>query len=201
MLTEPVSPESFEPLEFWDEHKTKILIYAALLIVVLGGYGIVQLVHQRRAAEAEGLYAKATSAADFRDILHAYPGTVIGGNAALEYADKLRGEKKFDEAIKVLTDFRTQFPDHPLMSGAWTSLATTYEMQGKLDQALDGYQQVISKFPGSYTTPLAMMAEGHIYAAQGKKDDARRVYQDIMARYAESGYARDAMRELQFLRK
>jgi TolA-binding protein len=201
MLTEPVSPESFEPLEFWDEHKTKILIYAAVLIVVLGGYGLVQLVHHRRVAEAERLYASATSVADFQNIVQKFSGTQVGGNAALELADKLRAEGKYDESIKVLTDFRTTYRDHPLLNAAWASLAATYELQGKLDQALDTYQQVISKFPNAYTTPLAMLAEGHVYRTLGKKDDARRTYQDIVARHPETAFAREAMRETQFLGK
>lgn len=201
MPTDPVYPESLEPMEFWDEHKTKILIYGGLLIIVLAGYGIFALTSYQKRTAAAAAYAEATTAANFQQVARDYSGTVTAGNADLRLADKLRDEKKYDEALGTLRDFIAKSPEHPLASGAWTSLASTYELQGKVDEAIDAYQQAATKFPSAYTTPLAMNSQARLLAQKGKKEEAQRLYQDVAARYPESVFAREAMRELRFLKR
>jgi len=201
MSTEPVSPEVFEPLVFWVEHKQKILTYATIVVIAIGGYGIYEFSTEQKAAESQALFASADSVTDFQNVLKKYPGTRVGGNAALELADKLRQDKKYDEAVATLKEFIAKYPQHPLLAGAWASLASTYEMQGKLDEAFDAYQTTASKFPDAFTTPIAMMAQARISAQKGKKDDARKMYQDVAARYQESVFGREAMREQRLLKK
>jgi len=201
MSTEPVSPEVFESPEFWEEHKNKILIYGAVILLALGGYGIYALTSQRKTAAAETAYAQAATAAEFQAVTHDYAGTTAAGNAALQLADKLRSEKKYDEAAAAARDFIAKYPDHPLIGGAWVSLATTYELQGKLDEALSTYQEAAVKYPEAYSTPLAMNSQARILTQQGKKEDAKRIYQDVVARYPQSLFAHEAMRELRFLKR
>ena len=201
MPTEPVSSDSsIELTVFWIENKKKILTYATVLAAALAFYGLYALYVQQRTNAAQELYAKATSEADLRAVMQKYGSTRLAGDAALQLADKLRGEKKYDEAATVLQEFVKKYPQHPLISGAWVSLATTYELQNKLDQAYDTYQQVATKYPEAYTTPIAMLAQGRINVARNKKDAAKAIYQDVAARFPESIYAREAMRELRFLK-
>ncbi len=201
MPLEPSASDFFESPDFWDEHKNKIIAYAILVVLALGGYGVYAIVTQRKTAEAQSLYAQAKTVADLQTVVHDYAGTRVAGDAALELADKLRAEKKYDEAVTVLRDFIAKYPEHPLLSGAWTSLAATYELQGKLDEALDAYQQVASKYPEAYTTPIAMASQARILSQKGKKDEARNIYQNIVAQYHDSIFAREAMRELRFLKQ
>ncbi|MEI6351678.1 MAG: tetratricopeptide repeat protein [Verrucomicrobiota bacterium] len=200
MPTEPVSDSSIELTVFWIEHKKKILTYVAVIAAALACYGLYAFFVQQRTAAAQDLFAKASSDADLQAVISKFSGTRIAGNAALELADKLRSEKKYDEAVVVLRNFIEKYPKHPLASGAWTSLAATYELQGKPDEALDTYQQALSKYPDDYTAPLAMMSQARIKVAQNKKEEARRLYQDVTARFPDSPFAREAMRELRFLK-
>ena len=201
MSTETVAPESFDLLVFWYHNRRKILIYVGVLAAALAGYGIFEIAAMQRKAASEALFAKAVTVADFRSVMSAYPGTRVAGDAALKIADKLREEKKFDEAEATLQQFINKHPEHPLAAGAWASLAATYELQGNLDKALDLYQQTASKYSSAYVAPVAMLAQGRIYLQKGKKDDARRIFQDVQARYQDTLFANEARRELRFMTK
>ena len=200
MPTEPVSDSSIELTVFWIEHKKKILTYVAVIAAALACYGLFAFITQQRNNAAQDLFAKAGSADDLRAVIAKYGGTRIAGNAALQLADKLRSEKKYDEAVTTLRNFIDNYSAHPLISGAWASLAATYELQGKQDQALDTYQQVVVKYPEAYTAPLAMMAQARINLAKNKKEEAKRLYMDVNARFPDSLFGREATRELRFLK-
>lgn len=201
MPTDPAETVHLSPIEIWYMYKTKILTYAGVIAAALLIFAAYQLHDYVRTSGSQELYQKAETVADFEAIIKKYPGTTIAGNAALRLADKLREEKKYDEAITVLRNFVEKYPAHPLAAGGWTSLGATYELQGKLDEALQANNSAISKYPDAYTTPIAMMAQARINLLQGKKDEARRIYQDVAARFGQSVYAREAMRELHFIRK
>ena len=201
MPTDPAETVHLQPIEIWYMYKTKILTYAAIIAAVLIVMGTYQFHDYMVTIGSQDLYQKAGTAAEFQAVIKKYPGTVAAGNAALRLADKLREEKKYDEAIAVLRSFTEKYPAHPLAAGGWLSLASTYEAQGKLDEALEVNASTISKYPDAYTTPIAMMAQARIYLDKGKKDDARRLYQDVTARFSESVYAREAFRQLHFIKK
>jgi len=201
MSTETVPPADFESSEFWEQNKNKVIIYAGAVVAALAAYGLFQYSTLKKAADSQALYAKATTAADYENVIKTYPSSVVAGNAQLQLADQQRSEGKYDESIATLRDFIAKHPKHPLIAGAWTSLGSTYEAQGKKDEALDAYQQGATKYPNGYTTPIAMLGEARIYNLQGKKEDARRVYEDIIARFPDSVGSHEAMRELRFIKK
>ncbi len=201
MSTEPASPDLFESADFWEENKTKILLYGSVLVLALASFGVYEFQRQSKAASSQAAYAQASTETELKAVAKDFAGTPSAGDATLQLADKLREEKKYDEAVTVLRDFIAKYPEHPLIAGGWTSLAATYELQGKQDEALEAYQQTASKFPTTYAAPVAMNAQARLLAAKGNKDAASRMYEDVVARYPESIYAREAMREMRFLKR
>ena len=201
MPTDPAPTVHLNPLEIWYMYRAKILTYGGIVLAALVIFAAYQIYDYRRTTQSQALYEKAQTPADFQAVIDQYPGTTAAGNAALRAADKLRAEKKYDEAVAVLRHFIDKYPTHPFAAGGWISLASTYEMQGKLDQALEANTSAISKYPDAYTTPLAMLAQARISLQQGKKADARRIYQDVAGRFQQSIYAREAIRELHFIQK
>ena len=191
----------YEPHLFWMEHKQKIMFYGALLVVALVAFGVYQFTTERKLAEAQNLFAQAKSADDYRRIIQTFPRSVSAGNAQLLLAAQLRADKKFDEAVSTLSALIDQSPEHPLIGGAWLSLAGTLEDQGKTDEALDMYQQVASKFGDSYAAPLALMAQANLLRSKGKIDEAKQAYERVISQFADSLSSRQAMRDLQLLRK
>lgn len=197
-----ITPEpGFEPHLFWEEHKSKILLYAGLLLAALVIFGIYQYSSQRKKSEAQNLFAQAKTPDDYRKIIERFPRSAPAANAQLLLADQLRTDKKFDEAIATLRALIDQSPEYPLLSGAWLSLADTLEQQGKTDEAMDMYQQVASKFSDTYAAPLAIMAQANLLKSKGKIDEAKQSYERVLSQFPDSLCARQAMQLSQLLRK
>jgi TolA-binding protein len=204
--TNEVTPEAvpargFDPIAFWIEHKSKVLLYGGLLVAALAGCGFYEISAERAQAEARRVFAEAKSADDFRKVVQQFPKTVVAGDARLILAGQLREEKKYDEALAILRAFVADSQQHPLISSAWLSLGETLEASGKADEALDIYQQTATKFPDSYAAPMSMTSRAKLLQSQGKIEEAKRTYESVMSQYPESIFSQEAKRDLQFLKK
>ncbi len=173
----------------------------ALFIGALVIYGASEYLRQRRETSAEQGYARAQSATDFQKVASDFAGTVPGGNAELMLADRLRAEGKLEESSRILHTFLEKYPEHPLISGAWTSLAGNLELLGKMDEALTTYQKVSTAYANSFSAPLSLMAQARILAQQGKIEEARRLYEQVMTQYQNNIVAQRAAQELRLLKK
>ncbi len=191
----------FEPQIFWDAHKSKIIVYGALLIGALLIFSIYQYTTSQRLEASGTLFAQAKTAADYQAVIDKYPHTISAGNASLLLAKVLRDEKKYDEAVATLRKFTQDFPDHPLVSTGWLSLAETLEVQGKTAEADSTFQQVTAKFPDSYSAPIAALEEANSLRIRGKNEEARVAYENILTQYRESYCAQEATRDLRLLHK
>ena len=146
VVTSPPAEAGFDPFVFWIQHKSKIVLFAALFVVAFGAYATSEHLRHKRAAEAEASLAAAKSADDYRKLISEYAGTASAGDAHLLLAEKLRAEGKYDESSATLHSFIEKYPEHPLLSGAWTSLAANLEAQGKADEALSTYQKISTAY-------------------------------------------------------
>jgi predicted negative regulator of RcsB-dependent stress response len=206
--SEPESPEEeeeiiaagFDPLLFWDQYRSTILIVGALVLLGLAGFGFYEYNVTQKAAAASSALAEAASADDYRAVMTNYAGAPAAGNAAILLAGKLRDDKKYDEALDTLRTFLDKYPNHPLADAADLSIAETLEEQGKTDDALTQYQEVAAKYPDSFTAPIATIDQANILQGQGKINDARRLYQSFSTQFPNSAFSREAMGEMQLMR-
>ena len=199
--SDDIPQPGFDPIAFWLEHKTKVIIYAVLLGVVAVGFAWYQISTQRALADARQAMEKASADNDYRQVIQKFPHSVAAGNASLVLAEKLRDAKNYDEAIKVLQAMIDGGQKHPLIDGAWLSLASTYTAAGKTDLALDTYRQIATKFADRYSAPLALFSIAEILKAQGKLDDAKIAYENVKSQFPESYFAAEALLKLQQLKK
>lgn len=199
--SEIVPPTGFDPFAFWMRHKNKIIAYAALSLLASLAFAAWKITNLRKLAEARQLFAQADTEEDYRQIARKFPRTVPAGNATLLLAEKLRGAKKYDEAIVALRTMIDQYPDYPFIDGAWLSLAATLEAQGKTDEALSAYQQVVSNYPDRSSAPQALLAQAEILKSKGKADDAKRAFENVKSQFPDSYFAQEAMQELQLMKK
>jgi TolA-binding protein len=199
--TTPPADPGFDPLVFWIQHKSKILILSALFVVALAAYAVSEVVRTKRAAAAETAFANAHTEDEFRKVIADYSGTAPAGNAYLLLAEKLRSEGKLDESSTALHAFIDKYPEHPLLSGAWTSLAANLEAQGKVDEALAAYQKISTAFANSFSAPLALISQGRLLVQKGKPEDARRIYEQVIAQYQDNLAAQLAAEEVRKLKK
>jgi TolA-binding protein len=199
--TTPPADSEFDPLVFWIQHKTKILMLILVLLVGFGTFGISEWVRTNKEEGAKALFASANSLEGYRKVIAEYPGTTPAASAYLLVAEKLREQGKYDESTKELQTFLQKFPQHQLVSGAWTSIAANQEAQGKVDEALSTYQKVSTGYANSFSAPLALMAQARILQAKGKTEDARRIYEQVMTQYRDNFAAQQAAMEVRKLKK
>ena len=197
----PAASEGFDPYEFWILHKTRIIAFAGLLAVALGGYGLFSLQQSRTSDAAKAAYAKAKTADDFRKVASEYASLPTGGNAQLSLASLLREEGKLDEANTTLRAFIDRNPQHLMLAGAWLALAENAETAGKVDEGLAGYQKVLTTFPSSFAAPLALLGQARLQKTKGQNDLAKRSYEQVIAQYQGTPFHMEAQRELATLNK
>lgn len=197
---ENVVSTEFDPFEYWDRHKTKILLFGTLIIVALALSAFYRIHTHRQQAESQQLYGQAKDADGYQKVITQFPDSLVAANSRLLLAADQRKAGKFAEAMATLNEFIKVSPEHPLIAGAWVSLAETQAAAGQADNALATYQKVTTQFPKSYAAPLAQAGEAALLKRQGKSAEARQAYETLMSQYPESFYARQAEQELQFLR-
>lgn len=197
-----VTPEpGFDPLAFWILHRTKIMLFTGLFIVAAAAYGFSEWTRARALAGAQELLAAAKTGDDYRKVIAEFPATNAAGNAHLFLAEQLRKEGKLDESTALLRNFTEKYPEHPLLSGGWTSLAANLEAQGKADEALTIYQKVSTSYSASFSAPIALMAQARLLKAKGKNEEAGRIYEQVISRYDKSIIAEQAAEENKQLKK
>lgn len=191
----------FDPLVFWVQHRQKVVAFAGLFAAALLIYFASEFLRTKKLAAAGRALAEAKDDASLRQVATSYAGTAAAGNADLLLADNLRKASKLDEAVTTLRAFIDKYPDHPLISGGWTSLAATQEMQGKQDEALSTYQKVSTTFATSFSAPVALLGQARIFKEKGKTDEARRLFDQVINQFPDSMFSQQAARESQQLKK
>lgn len=202
----PFDPDSipqtgFDPIAFWLAHKTKVIIYSAVIIIAIVAYAYHEISAERETEQSREALAQAGSEDDYRQVIQKFPHAVAAGDASLLLAEKLRDAKKYDDATAVLQAMIDTNPDHPLIDGAWLSLASTYNAEGKPDQAVDTYKQISTKFADRYSAPMALYSVAEILKSEGKLDDAKIAYENVKSQFPESYFASEAIQKLQLLKK
>lgn len=198
---EIIPEHGFDPMVFWEQHKSKIVLYTAIVAAVVLIFGVYQMGEQRKIAKAQELFSQAKTEAQFRNVIQTYPNSTEAGNARILMGEQLRFAKKYDESAAVLREFIAMNASHPLADGAYLSLGETLEAQGKTAEALDTYQQIISQFSDRYSAPVAQMARANIFRTQGKTDEAKRAYENVQAQFPDSFFARQAVEEAKLLNR
>ncbi len=198
--TPPIDP-GFDPLAFWIQHRTKIILFTGIFLVAVASYGVSEWTRAKTLEGAQQLLSGAKTADDYRKVIAEYPATNAAGNAHLFLAEQLRKDGKLDESSALLRTFTEKYPEYPLLSGAWTSLAANLEAQGKADEALATYQKVSTSYGASFSAPIALMAQARLLKAKGKTEEAGRIYEQIIARYPENIVSQQAAQENRQLKK
>jgi predicted negative regulator of RcsB-dependent stress response len=197
----PAQPAGFDPLVFWVQHRQKVMIFTGIFLVALLIYFVSEFAQMKKLERGGRALSEAKDDAGWRKVIADFPGTAAAGDAHLLLAENLRKEGKLDEAATTLRAFIDKYPNHQLISGAWTSLAGTQEAQGKKDEALSTYQKVSTSFATSFSAPVALLGQARIFKEKGKTDEARRLYEQLINQSSDSLFARQAMQESQQLKK
>jgi len=195
-MAEPSQPiSSFDPEVFWALHKQKIVLGAALAVLVLVCGSIYFGLQAIQTQGAERAYSAAQSVEAWQAVIREYPNSVAAGNAYLRIGVKLREDGKYSESDSTYDTFVRRFPKHPLVVNGYMGLAANAESEKNPDKALEYWKQVATLFGNSFQAPMALLNEARIITAKGQLKEAQALYESIVQRFPESTAAGIASRE------
>ena len=186
---------SFDPEVFWALHKQKIVLGAALAVLVLLCGSIYFGLQVIQTQNAEKAYSAAQSIEAWQAVIRQYPNSVAAGNAYLRIGAKLREDGKYSESDSNYETFIRRFPKHPLAVNGYMGLAANAESEKNPAKALEYWRQVATLFGNSFQAPMALFHEARITAAKGQLKEAQALYESIVQRFPESTVAGIASHE------
>ncbi len=195
----PAPPQEFDLLAFWIQYRSTIMKVVAFLLLAIAGWAVWQVMELRKRAGSEGALSEAKTEEQLRKVIADWAGTPAAGTAHILLGAQLRDAGKFDESAKVLREFADKNTGHPLQVGALSSLGTTLEFAGKLDEASATYQRIISTYPTSAYAPQSMLGQARIYKVQNKPEEIRRILGALQQQFANSPYEKEATAILEVL--
>ncbi len=137
-------------------------------------------------------------------LLHFIKENQAGYTGALrEYARAalLERQKKFSEAIPVLSSVVQAFADAPLVENALIKKAELSIVVGQNNEALISYQKLLSDCPKSIFRDKAQFGIGEVYQFQLKdKEKAIHAYEELLASYPNSLLIEQARKRIRELR-
>ncbi len=194
--------------EFLKENLKSIIISAAIVILVVGGFAFYQHQQQRAQAEAFLKYIQAvekyqeaesnwldaddtekpfeTAATQLQTIFQRYPRTSVADKARYNYAKARYYEGDYDGAI---IHFQAVVNEHQpenqiLALYAQKAIGSCYEQKGEYQKALEAYTPGEDKLPQiamrDYASSDFLLSQAGCYEKLGDFNNALAIYKDII---------------------
>ena len=187
----------------WIEvNKKKLLIGTGVMAVAIAAYSIYQWYHKEAEAEATAALHKIQTPASkpetspgaqaFLQVATAHPGTSAGTQAALLGAEALFRETKFADAKTQFESFLRTYPDHPMAHAAAFGIAACLDAMDKTNEALTGYQDVVTRYPGSVVSSQAKLGMARVYQSKGDLAQTLKIYEELARPTAASAWGAEA---------
>jgi TolA-binding protein len=194
-------PRIVEDPASWLERNRAVVavaLVAVLLAAVGGGWWWQQLA--AREAEAERLFADASTPADWKTLVERYPKTSPAPLALLQLASEARQRGALEESLDWTEQFLKAHPRHALRPAAELSRAMLWEALGKTAEARAAYESMRNARPTHPMAGAASVGLARLLLAEGNKTAARQVLSEFVAGDRDgSAFAAEANRMLRTL--
>lgn len=174
--------------QFMDNHQTKIIIAAILAAIGVVAYVINDGLAEADANDAGAALLSAQAPNDYQEVIKTWPESNAAASARLLLADAQWPDSQPD-SIATLEEFINNYPAHPSIGTAKTSLGLRLLDQGKTEQAREILTEVAESDSYSYIAPMASIALGDIAKAAGQTADASEWYEKAQLDSAGHGNA------------
>jgi predicted negative regulator of RcsB-dependent stress response len=188
------------PASWLESNRTVVAaaLVAVLLAAVGGGWWWQQ--HAAREAEAERLFADATTPADWKALVERHPKTSPAPLALMQLASEARERGALEESLDWTEQFLKAHPRHALRPAAELSRAMLWEALGKTAEARAAYEGIRGARPAHPMTGAASVGLARVLLAEGNKTAARQVLSEFVAGDRDgSAFAAEANRMLRTL--
>jgi len=180
-------PSAFE--SFLDRNQKGMVVAGVVLALAGGAWIVTKGLKQSRANAAGEELGNAESLAEFQDVVKKHAGTPAAGSAAILISEKQWEAGEQDTAIETLRKFIADSPEHPAIPSAKASLATRLMQQGKSDEAITIFKELVGNPAAKYIAPYALVSIGDIDKAAGRLQDAEASYKRVAEEFKGSPFA------------
>ena len=150
---------------------------------------------QAEQQQAQGDHAGASRS--FLRAAEAAPGSPVQPVARYDAAAGLLEQEQWDEAARVLGQFRKEHPAHALQTEVTRKLAYAHVQAGRALDAAGEYEALAEVHDDSEIRREALLQAADLYRQAGHSDDAVMVLERYLARYPQPvGEAMEAMQQL-----
>lgn len=175
-------PSAFEA--FLDAHQKKLIIVGILAIIGLIAYVIVDGLGKISQKNAAADVAAARTVPDYEKAAEKHPDENAGGSALMLKAQLQWRDQQQEDAIKTLEEVVSNYPEHPALDSALSSLGSYQQQLGNIDEARKHFEAA-SALEGP-TSSLSLLALGDIASQAGETEKAREIYNSIITKYSTS---------------
>jgi predicted negative regulator of RcsB-dependent stress response len=180
----------------------RVVVYPLLaaLVIVVGGFGYYyNLQYQREQLEttARAALVAAKTPEEMVKVADQYPHADQATLALLGAADASFAKRDYAAAIQ---DYQriisTASTDPMLRDTAQIGLASAFEANKKIDDAIKAYLEVASRGAQSPYAPFAYAAAARLYDEKGDKDNERKTLHDAASLDPNSSFVKEAQSKL-----
>jgi predicted negative regulator of RcsB-dependent stress response len=183
----------------------RLIVYPILaaLVVVVGGFGYYYyLQYQREQLEAAAHIAlvAAKTPEEMVKVADQFPGADQATLALLGAADGFFAKRDYAAAIQNYSRIIQTVTTNPeLRDSAQLGLASTFEANGKIDDAINADLVVAQEGAKSPYAPYACNAAARLYEQRGDKDNERKILIEAASLDADSPSVKEAQNKLKEL--
>lgn len=115
----------------------------------------------------------------------------------MAYNDYLKGN--FDLAVEGFMMYKDQFSDSPLADNALYWIGECYYSQGKFDDAINMFNELILAYPQGDKVAAAYLKKGMSFAETGRKEEAMAAYKLLITKFPVEEETRIAQQKIKEL--
>jgi tol-pal system protein YbgF len=106
---------------------------------------------------------------------------------------------RYPESRSAFVKFLQQFPQTEYSDNAQFWIGESYFKEGKTEEAILGFEDVVKKYPQGNKVPDALIRQGICFKILGDKDNARIILQRVIDKYPNTPQSDTARKELEGL--
>ena len=177
-------PVTYQLMAWLDTHKKQAAIGAGVvfllgLVIAFMFWSQGQKADEASLGFSKLMFERTTTPESFLQLAAEYPNTAGGANALLQAAQLSFAASKYSEAQAQFETFRSKYRNNALVSTASLGIAASLDAQGKADDALAIYEDLIARRSSDMAYVQSQYAAARLYESKKQYDKAVPLYEAV----------------------